>query len=203
MAGGIDVIYPSENTSLYHELCERGTLFSEIKIGTPPQASHFPRRNRLISGLSDAVGLIEAGLKSGSMITADYALSQGREVFAAPGFPLDPRCHGCHKLLREGAQLLTSAEDILDYLVQIKKISQIEKTPLSFTSSPPSSPCAPRSAIEEYILEQLGSAPVNIDTLIRGSSNSTSQVLQAICSLELEGKVQRLLGGRLTRQWKN
>jgi DNA processing protein len=205
IAGGIDNIYPIENKNLYQEISERGTLLSETKIGTPPQASHFPRRNRLISGMSQGIALIEAGLNSGSMITAQFALSQGREIFATPGFPLDPRSQGCNRLLQEGAQVLTSAEDILDFLAQSSiplplPLPKEEKTPLFHPPLLPSDEEA-LPPLESYILESLESTPLSIDSLIRGSSTSTPQILQAISQLELSGKIHRLSGNLISRLW--
>ena len=112
----IDVVYPAENTGLYEEIRARGVLISEIAIGTTPQARHFPRRNRLISGMARGTLVIEAALRSGSLITARFAADQGREVFAIPGSPLDPRARGCNNLIRQGAVLVETAADVLDVL---------------------------------------------------------------------------------------
>lgn len=212
MAGGIDIIYPMENKRLYEEIRERGSLFSEIKIGTHPQSSHFPRRNRLISGMSEGVALIEASLNSGSMITAEIALTQGREIFATPGFPLDPRSEGCHALIKEGATLLTKAQDILDFLAQKpypfpffqerrqprdhEKEREALKEPKEETSFSPLS-------LETYILESVSSTPISIDMLVRNSSKPTAQILGIISALEISGKVRRLPGNRLTREWSS
>src|SRR5438874_3516807 len=116
VAGGIDVVYPEENRGLYDALCQQGTVVAELPLGTEPQARHFPRRNRIISGMARGVVVVEAAAKSGSLITARFALEQGREVFAVPGSPLDPRCRGCNDLLRNGATLTETAADILTQL---------------------------------------------------------------------------------------
>src|SRR5690606_6179627 len=116
LAGGVDVIYPPEHQALYQEIAARGLLLSEMPPGLEPQARHFPRRNRIISGLCRGVLVVEASLKSGSLITAHFALDQGREIFAVPGSPLDPRARGPNKLLRDGAILTESAADILEVL---------------------------------------------------------------------------------------
>ncbi len=116
VAGGADIIYPPENHALYEEIAERGAIISEMPLGTRPQARHFPRRNRIISGLSRAGVVVEAAERSGSLITAGYALEQGREVFTVPGSPLDPRAKGSNRLLKEGATLTTCADDVINGL---------------------------------------------------------------------------------------
>ncbi len=116
LAGGIDHIYPPENAKLHAAIAERGLLVTEMPPGTIPKAEHFPRRNRIISGLSRAVIVVEAALRSGSLITARFAAEQGRDVFAVPGSPLDPRAEGCNRLIRDGAQILTSIDDVMDAL---------------------------------------------------------------------------------------
>jgi DNA processing protein len=113
VAGGADVIYPAENRGLYDALAHRGAIVAELPLGTEPQARHFPRRNRIISGMTLGVVVVEAAARSGSLITARFALEQGREVFAVPGSPLDPRARGCNELLRHGATLTETAEDVL------------------------------------------------------------------------------------------
>ena len=116
VAGGVDIIYPPENEKLYGAIKTQGVILSEMRLGEAPQARHFPRRNRIISGLARGVVVVEAAEKSGSLITANYALEQGREIFAVPGSPLDPRARGANRLIREGATLTESAEDILSVL---------------------------------------------------------------------------------------
>ena len=116
VAGGVDMIYPPENDRLYAAIKNQGVILSEMRLGETPQARHFPRRNRIISGLSRGVVVVEAAEKSGSLITAQYALEQGREIFAVPGSPLDPRARGANRLIRDGATLTESAEDILAVL---------------------------------------------------------------------------------------
>jgi len=116
LAGGVDVVYPPENQKLYDAIREQGAIISEMRLGEQPQARHFPRRNRLISGLARGLVVVEAAERSGSLITAQYALEQGREIFAVPGSPLDPRAKGANRLIREGATLTESAEDVLAVL---------------------------------------------------------------------------------------
>ncbi len=113
LGGGVDVVYPEENRELYEAIAENGVLVAEPPLGTVPQARHFPRRNRIISGLSLGIVVVEAAARSGSLITARFALDQGREVFAVPGSPLDPRCRGTNDLIRNGATLTETAEDVL------------------------------------------------------------------------------------------
>jgi DNA processing protein len=115
-SGGVDVVYPEENRDLHRALAEKGALLSELPLGSEPQARHFPRRNRIISGLALGVVVVEAAARSGSLITARFALEQGREVFAVPGSPLDPRCRGTNDLLRSGAVLTETVEDVLTQL---------------------------------------------------------------------------------------
>src|SRR5262249_39321861 len=116
VAGGIDVLYPPENGALFDRLAAEGLIVAEAAPGTEPAARHFPRRNRIISGLSRAVVVVEAALKSGSLITARYALDQGRDVMAVPGSPLDPRCRGANRLIREGARLVEDFGQVLESL---------------------------------------------------------------------------------------
>ena len=116
LAGGVDIVYPPENQKLYDSIRAQGAIISEMRLGEAPQARHFPRRNRLISGLSRGLVVVEAAERSGSLITANYALEQGREIFAVPGSPLDPRARGANRLIREGATLTESAEDVLTVL---------------------------------------------------------------------------------------
>ena len=116
VAGGADICYPEENRDLFDAIAERGAIVAELPLGSEPQARHFPRRNRIISGVALGVVIVEAAAKSGSLITARYALEQGREVFAVPGSPLDPRSRGCNDLLRNGATLTENAADIIGQL---------------------------------------------------------------------------------------
>ena len=116
LASGVDVVYPPENQKLYDAIRAHGAIISEMRLGEAPQARHFPRRNRLISGLARGLVVVEAAERSGSLITANYALEQGREIFAVPGSPLDPRAKGANRLIREGATLIEGAEDVLTVL---------------------------------------------------------------------------------------
>jgi DNA processing protein len=198
VAGGIDVVYPEENAALYDEIKARGALVSEMPPGTVPQARHFPRRNRLISGMARGVLVVEAAPRSGSLITARYALDQGREVLAVPGSPLDPRARGCNNLIRQGAVLVESAADVLDALAG----------PLGATAAEPAGPeylggPAPRldesgvAAARRAVEELLGPSPVTVDELIRQSQVSPALVHAALLELELAGRTERHPGGRV------
>ncbi|HEV7960317.1 MAG TPA: DNA-processing protein DprA, partial [Rhizomicrobium sp.] len=164
VAGGVDVIYPPENEALYRAIAERGAVISEMPLGEEPQARHFPRRNRLISGLSRGVVVVEAAERSGSLITANYALEQGREVFAVPGSPLDPRAKGANRLIREGATLIESAADVLSVLAPMLGHDYREReTPIS----PQPEPGLEEEAdhVRRRIEDALSVSPVEMDEL--------------------------------------
>ncbi len=184
VAGGVDVIYPEENTGLYEEIRSRGVIISEIAAGTVPQARHFPRRNRLISGMTRGTLVIEAALRSGSLITARFAADQGREVFAVPGSPLDPRARGCNNLIRQGAVLVESAADVLDVLKD-SLIPPVEEPKSSdFLGLPPSPPDAAEIAeARGRIEESLGPTPVMVDEVIRECHVSPAIVHMALLEL--------------------
>jgi DNA processing protein len=188
-AGGIDYVYPPENEELHHQIAKRGLLITEMAPGTVPRATHFPRRNRIISGMSRAVIVVEAALRSGSLITARLANEQNREVFAVPGSPLDPRCEGANKLIREGATLLTKAQDVIDVLR-----SQPMRASDEGFLEPESEPFATGDvglAERERIIALLSPSPVEIDDLIRESRASPTAVIGVLLELELAGKIQR------------
>jgi DNA processing protein len=199
VAGGIDVIYPPENKALYEDIGTRGVIVSEMPLGMAPLPRHFPRRNRLISGLARGVAVIEAAERSGSLITANYALEQGREVFAVPGSPLDPRSKGANWLIREGATLTESAADILAVLRPILGHAFDEPGGRE-TSMPLFDPdAAEREAdqIRALVEEKLGPAPVEIDELIRQCGAPAASILTVLLELELAGRAQRHPGGRI------
>ncbi len=203
VAGGLDIIYPRENTALYHTLKADGLIVSEMPPGTQPQARHFPRRNRIISGLSDGVLIVEAALRSGSLITARYALEQGRDVFAVPGSPLDPRSQGANKLLKDGAILVENADDILNELsVWHHGKEPVPQSNFDF-SSPPATikPAREHSAPagdEATLLSLLSPSAVHIDEVIRLSGMPTEVVLSGFLELELAGKITRHAGGKVS-----
>ena len=201
VAGGIDIVYPPEHQSLYEEIGKLGVIISEMPTGMAPLPRHFPRRNRLISGLSRGVAVIEAAERSGSLITANYALEQGREVFAVPGSPLDPRSKGANRLIREGATLIESAEDVLAALRPILGRAFQEQSGAGGTTAPLDDPmAAEREAdqIRAQVEEKLGPAPVEIDELIRQCGAPAASVLTVLLELELAGRAQRHPGGRIS-----
>jgi len=197
MAGGVDVIYPSENSVLGQEIADSGLRMSEQMMGQQPQARHFPTRNRLISGLSKAVVVVEAAAKSGSLITARNALDQGRDVLAVPGHPFDARASGCNMLIRDGAQLVRNAQDVIEAI----KIEQPQ--PELALESPPPPTARPARSLKETsllhseILSRLGPSPVAEDQLIRDLKTPANTVAPELVALELEGKIRRQAGGLL------
>ncbi len=199
LAGGPDVVYPRENAALYDAVRERGAVVSEMPAGLVPQARHFPRRNRLISGLSLGVLVVEAAPRSGSLITARMALEQGREVFAVPGSPLDPRARGCNHLIRQGAVLTESAEDVLEALEGFLAERRIRSQ-----SEPQFAPEAPESGRDEaseargIVKQLLGPSPVLLDEVARQAQLSAAMVNRVLLELELAGRVVRHPGNRVS-----
>jgi len=198
VAGGVDVVYPAENRGLYDALARQGVIVAELPLGTEPQARHFPRRNRIISGMALGVVIVEAAARSGSLITARFALEQGREVFAVPGSPLDPRARGCNDLLRHGATLTETAEDVLSQLgAQLRGVAPPRAVPaMSIPALPPWLPPAvvepaDNDAVFELILERLGPTPVAVDELVRQCQMSAAAVATLLLELELVGRVER------------
>ena len=171
MAGGVDVIYPAENADWPMTSPARGLRLSEQPMGLQPQARHFPRRNRIISGLAQAVVVVEAAAKSGSLITARDALDQGREVLAVPGHPFDARAAGCNMLIRDGALLVRNAEDVLDSADRLARCNHAEtaRAAAEFPPPPPETRSLRRKrrALHQQILSRLGPSPVAEDQLIR------------------------------------
>lgn len=199
LGGGIDVIYPAENEKLYREIAEAGLLVSETPIGTAPQARHFPRRNRIIAGMSLGVLVVEAALRSGSLITARLALEYGRDVFAVPGSPLDPRARGTNKLLREGAALTESAADVLDSLRGA--IGPKAGEPDGGWLETPAEPRADDSEIaaaRETIVQLLGATPTDVDELARLAGVALPAILAALLELELAGAIERHPGHKVS-----
>ena len=185
---GPDRIYPARNRNLAHELAARGAIVSDFAPGTPPLATNFPRRNRLISGLSRGVLVVEAALASGSLITARLAAEQGREVFALPGSIHSPLSKGCHRLIRDGAKLVETAQDILDEL----RFPVVAGAPVPAT---PDAPDPVGDATAAAVLAALGHASADVDTLVARSGLAASDVLAALVALELDGRAAPLPGG--------
>ncbi len=188
LAGGIDQIYPAENTKLAEEIKAQGLLISEAPMETQPQARHFPRRNRIISGLSLGVVVIEGAAKSGSLITARDALDQGREVMAVPGNPMDARASGCNILIRDGAVLVRSAADVIENLGQEMQ-AELPLAPVIPKTQNPS------DALPSQILAMLSPTPLAEDSLIRDLGVPAQQVMNAFLDLEMAGKLERHAGG--------
>jgi len=192
LAGGVDIVYPPENQKLYDAIREQGAIISEMRLGEAPQARHFPRRNRLISGLARGLVVVEAAERSGSLITANYALEQNREIFAVPGSPLDPRARGPNRLIRDGATLTESAEDVLSVLRPIMGSGFHEPDANGLPAAPsPAALEAEADRVRQRIEEALGPAPVAIDELIRQTGAPASVVLTVLLELELAGRCRR------------
>ena len=199
MAGGADVLYPAENAQLAEAITKTGVRLSEQPFGMPPQARHFPRRNRIISGLAQALVVVEAAAKSGSLITARNALDQGREVLAVPGHPFDARAAGCNMLIRDGARLVRNADDILEALPPVETA---KPTQHSFDLSDAPAPRQKRTLREtanlhSQILRRLGPSPIAEDQLIRDLGSPAAAVSPVLTDLELDGRIQRQPGGML------
>ena len=190
-AGGVDVIYPAENASLAQEIEEKGQRISEMPPGTRPQARHFPRRNRLVSGMSEAVLVVEAAGKSGSLITARTALDQGREVLVVPGHPLDARAAGGNMLLRDGATLVRGVDDVIEALDR----PTTEELP---AATPPQKAAAVTN-LHAAILERLGPSPLPDDHLFRDIEAPPTEVAAALLDLEMDGRIAREAGGLISR----
>ena len=193
-AGGVDVIYPTENTNLGHDIAAKGLRVSELPMGLQPKARHFPSRNRIISGLAQAVVVVEAAAKSGSLITARNALDQNRDVLAVPGHPFDARAAGCNMLIRDGAVLVRNAADV------IEAIGKIDETPeLPLEQPQPKRSLREANNLHQEILARLGPSPIAEDQLIRDLQVPPTAVAPALIDLELDGSIQRQSGGLLAK----
>jgi DNA processing protein len=201
MAGGADVIYPAENTPLAQDIARHGLRLSEQPMGMQPQARHFPRRNRIISGLARAVVVVEAAPKSGSLITARDALDQGREVMAVPGHPFDGRAAGCNMLIRDGAVLVRNAADVIAALPPQDTPLQPDLPGLADLPPPPPEKrtLQETAALHSRILDRLGPSPTAEDQLTRDLAAPAQDIARALTDLELDGEVERQPGGLLSR----
>jgi DNA processing protein len=214
MAGGVDVIYPPENAALGTRIGREGVLVSECPMGTEPTGRHFPKRNRLIAGLARGVVLIEAASRSGSLITARYALDQGREVMACPGSPEDPRCSGCNALIRDGAALVRNAQDVADALAAPSGIPGAAEDGAEFTYDADifldgeDDPFAGMAdfdpdggeqdmALAEQVMRLLGPTPVEPDELARACGASPSELSLVLLELDIAGRITITDGGRI------
>jgi DNA processing protein len=184
---GVDVIYPSENRNLFAKMIDRGAILSEFPMGSPPEGGHFPRRNRIISGLSLGVVVVQASEKSGSLITAGYALEQGREVFAVPGNVGTESSRGTHRLIKEGAKLVESSEDILEEILPQWR-GERETTPKVEIPRPD------LTEEEKVLYEFLSETPLHIDVIIRESRLDPGKVSSLLLNLELKGLVSQWPG---------
>ena len=212
LAGGVDVVYPLENLELYRHMKEEGLLLSEMPPQTPPTAKLFPKRNRIISGLSQGTIVIEASLKSGSLITARCALEQNREVMAVPGFPADSRHHGCNQLIRQGAALVESADDVL---IHMGEVSSFERQLPLFPSAPGDDLTqgkailsAPLEALPHHdnphythVLSCLGPTPLPMESLIPKTGLPCGEMNAILGELEVLGQIKRLPGGCISRTY--
>lgn len=176
---GADVVYPPDNKLLFARIAETGAIISEYPLGTPPARENFPRRNRVIAGLSRGCLVVEAAFASGSLITARFALEQGREVFAIPGSIHSPLSKGCHALIKQGAKLVESAQDVLEELGHDSRAQETHNS----------------SGVSSGLLQHMGYDPCTIDTLVQRSDLTAEVISAMLLTLELEGKVSSLPGG--------
>jgi DNA processing protein len=201
VAGGIDVLYPPENGALFERLGTEGLIVAEAAPGTEPAARHFPRRNRIISGLSRAVVVVEAALKSGSLITARYALDQGREVMAVPGSPLDPRCRGANRLIRDGARLVEDFEQVLESLDGLTGPDLRFHENLKFDHQVSEiNTLSEADRVRDEVLSLLGPSPVMVDELVRQCHCSPPVLGMVLLELDLAGRLERHPGNRVSLQ---
>jgi DNA processing protein len=193
LAGGHDRIYPEQHIDLLDAVLREGAAITEMPFGWSPRAQDFPRRNRLISGLSVGVIIVEAAKRSGSLITARFALEQGREVFAVPGSPIDPRAEGTNGLLKQGATLVTDTADVLAVVEPI--LGRREMSAREPDGEEPMLADAPDTSARTRIIALLGPAPVRLDDLVRLSNSTPALVRTVLLELELAGRIERQSGG--------
>ncbi len=207
LGSGPDVIYPPENETLYLKIAANGAVISEYPFGTPPNAANFPARNRIISGLSLGVVVVEAGMKSGSLITARIALEQGREVFAVPGAIDASGSRGTHRLLKEGAKLIEGVDDILEEILPQLQGAGID--PPAVPPSPTAIPAATTSDSagleslserERLVFSALAGTPVDVNALVHATGLTVQEVITVLLQLELNGLVRHLPGNRYLRE---
>lgn len=194
-AGGHDRIYPEEHAGLLDALLPEGAAISEMPFGWEPRARDFPRRNRIISGLSVGVVIVEAARRSGSLITARMALEQGREVFAVPGSPVDPRAEGTNGLLKQGAILVTEAADVSAVLAPILGQRRNVSVREPDNDAPPDFAGEPDTLVRTRVVSLLGPAPIGLDDLVRLSGSTPAVVRTILLELELAGRIERHGGG--------
>ena len=190
---GVDVVYPPENRKLMAEIIESGAVISEFPLGTPPEGVHFPQRNRMISGLSKGVVVVEAPLRSGALITADFALEQGREVFSVPGNTTSPYSQGTNRLIKQGAKLVEEAQDVLEEL-DLSPLGEMKRQKMSSRGK------LSLSLEEEKILDLLGGQPSHIDLLVQESSLPAPKVAEVLMRLEIKGLIRQLAGQQFVKE---
>ncbi|HGG58559.1 MAG TPA: DNA-protecting protein DprA [Gammaproteobacteria bacterium] len=195
-ATGLDRVYPARHQSLARRIVEQGAIVSEFPIGTGPRAAHFPQRNRIISGLSLGALVVEAAVKSGSLITARYALEQGRELFATPGSIHNPLARGCHQLIKQGAKLVETADDILEEIGPQLSEFQLAPPPAEDKAAPETTE---PSEAERQLLEAVEYEPTAIDTIIQRSGMSAEAVSSTLLIMELNGLIAAEKGGYYVR----
>lgn len=188
LACGVDQVYPPQHAALQADIATRGLILSEAPLGAPPVARAFPRRNRIVSGLSAGIVVIEAAERSGSLITAQRAAEQGREVFVVPGSPMDPRYAGSNGLIRDGAILVRDANDILSALGRPSRVRQ----------APEKSKEIRKDEAAARIVQELGAVPTAVDELVRRCQVSAASVAEVLMALELEGRLERHRGNRVS-----
>ncbi len=200
VASGIDVVYPEENQKLYEEIAEKGLIIAESALGAKPYAAAFPKRNRIVSGISKGVIVVEATRRSGSLITARLAGEQGRDVYAVPGSPFDPRASGPNHLIREGATLIRNADDVIEILMNFSG-NALREPPTSVVNFIPpyheNQNEDPPEKAQEQILTHLSFTPISVDELIRACHLSISALQTSLLELELAGRIKRLHGNRI------
>jgi DNA processing protein len=200
MAGGVDVVYPRDNERLYRDIAATGTVLSEMPWGQQPTARHFPHRNRIVSGLAQAVVVVEATLRSGSLITARLAGEQGREVLAVPGSPLDPRARGTNGLIRDGATLVQGADDVIEALggLMARPAARPEEAAPTPSAAGFAEPVEAPDHVRKIISNLLGTAPASIDEIVRQSGFAAREIALVLLELELAGRLQRHPGGQVS-----
>jgi len=195
---GLDRVYPRKNLDLAHRIATHGLLVSEYPLGTPPLAANFPKRNRIISGLSQGTLVVEAALASGSLITARMAAEQGREVFAIPGSIHAPQSRGCHALIRQGAKLVESAQDVLEEL-RLPSAPAVDRQLVDSGSACSNTDPGIPGGADSPVLKALGFDPMGVDALVARTGMDAASLQVALLELELEGRIARLPGGLFQR----
>ena len=194
LAGGVDQIYPPEHGKLHAAIAEKGAVVSEVRLGQIAKARDFPKRNRIVSGLSQGVVVVEAAARSGTLITARLALEQGREVFAVPGSPLDPRSEGTNRLIRQGAVLTRGVDDVVEVLAQ--QGGAIAEPGYPYDAAAPEEVSdEERGALQSRVLALLSYTPTHRDSLIRETGAPSQQVADTLLDLVLEGQAEEAGNG--------